>query len=151
MKLHEMFYSYSFDAVWTRLIKHYPDMGDSKQGFINAWVEIQALKPIKNPKSDIKEIRARRALSDGDKKPYVDVCGEGKTESRWSFMTTDWEEMLSYEVNDGDINKLGAINTLAHILWDITWSGFSRKQIAKFSDDLDDKANRIEYTHKSRK
>jgi len=148
MKLGDMFHSYSFDAVWARLVKHYPDMEYSKQGFVDAWDEIQTLKPKADPKSDIQEIRARRFIDEWDKNPYVDVCGVGKTEPRWGLSITDWAELLSYEVNDGDINRLGAINTLSHILWEITWSGFSRKQIKKFADGLN---KQVEKVRKSRK
>ena len=148
MKLVDMFHRYSFNAVWTRLVKHYPDMKDSKPGFVKAWDELLSLDPKVDPNTDIIEIRARRALSDFEKKPYVHVNGVGKTEPRWSLMGADWEELLSSEVNDGDINKLGAINTLSHILWEITWSGFSRKKIKKFAEDLNKK---VEKARKSRK
>jgi len=142
MKLGDMFHSYSFDAAWTRLVKHYPKMKDSKPGFVKAWDEIQTLNPKVNKKSDIKEIRAIRYYEKDEKKWYVHVNGVGKTELTWSLMGTDWAELLSYEVNDGDINKLGAINTLAHILWEMTWSGFSTKKVKKFADDLNNKVNK---------
>jgi hypothetical protein len=142
MKLGDMFHSYSFDAAWTRLVKHYPKMKDSKPGFVKAWDEIQTLNPKVNKKSDIKEIRAIRYYEKDEKKWYVHVNGAGKTEPGWSLMGIDWAELLTYEVNDGDINKLGAINTLAHILWEMTWSGFSTKKVKKFADDLNNKVNK---------
>jgi len=148
MKLYEMFHSYSFDAVWTRLAKHYPDMKKGKHGFQKAWDEIQTLKPVADPKSDIKDIRARWFNDKDDKKRYVDVCGVGKTEPRWGLCLTDWAEVISYDVNDGDINKLGAINTLAHILWEITWSGFSRKQIKAFGDSLNKQVDKVRKSEK---
>jgi hypothetical protein len=64
--------------------------------------------------------------------------GGTKDNVTWALEYSSFADWLSWSVRDYDIKRLGELTALAHILWEMTWMGFSSKHIAKEKKKMDE-------------
>lgn len=126
----------SFDDIWDSMIKEYPNQEQCLLGYIKVHDELLELEPCKNDGMIIVVEHVKDILEDDW---YYSVSGieEGK-EQRYALDFIRWEYWLSYPVDiQCDISEAEA---LAHILWEMTYSGFEQKEIqdkmTKISDSV---------------
>ena len=81
-------------------------------------------------------------LSDEDE-TYIDTClFETQEEAVYAIDMTVWGELINMEVNTSV--KLDDAATLAHILWEITFYGFSEDKIQLAKEELEVLIERID-------
>ncbi len=140
MKLLELFSKFTADEVLEKLFELFPDQKRSAVGYKIAWEEIQKTKPSFRKKDKyLIVIEERKDSYDGH--TYQDVAGEriGANENfTWALELSPFADWLSWDVKDSSIERLGELNCLAHILWEMTWMGYSSKEVAEQKKKLDD-------------
>ena len=89
-----------------------------------------------NPKDDLKIYLA----SVGPEKIDIDACllDEPKDEL-FALDFVEWKDIIDIEIYNSA--KLTQTECLAHILWEITFWGFSEKEIQKQSKKIQDESN----------
>ena len=104
---------------------------ESKQNFdinfYNAWRELNKLKPQKESSLLIYLVEVP-AEPEGE--TFIDVCMFDEEEDEiYSLDFMDWNDLMDMRIEKPD--KMSEDECLAHILWEITFWGFSNKQVAK--------------------
>ena len=91
--------------------------------FLGAWDELESLPPSKNPHWKISfEDRNR------EDQELIDVCWYSvEDDELYALDFVDWGELIDAEIQASDSTPHN--EALAHILWEITFWGFSREQI----------------------
>ena len=111
-------------------------------GYLNTIKELLLLKhnKPKEPFNIIVElIKADGKFSDED---YYDVHGKKPNDdTTWAIEFEDWKDWLGWEVKNPE--KLPDHELLGHILWEMTFVGFSRNAVNKRSFNLRRKASAI--------
>lgn len=81
-------------------------------------------------------------------KPYADVSGISNKEmednpagTAWAIAFSPWEEILATGISETPYNEL---DTLCHILWEITWAGYSNQEIKSELDELKERSDEID-------
>lgn len=71
-------------------------------------------------------------INEGDH-AYVDVSGKEEHEdTSYSLSLTPWDEWLGYQLS----NSLPTSDAIAHILWEMTFYGFTNEAVVKVGEDL---------------
>tara|TARA_Y100000310_G_scaffold316603_1_gene368530 strand:- start:185 stop:667 length:483 start_codon:yes stop_codon:yes gene_type:complete len=96
---------------------------------------------IFNERSSNKEYEIYiRELEEGD----VDVCLYcSEDEMTYAMDFTAWKDLIDYKIKTKH-DKIDAHEALAHILWEITFYGFSEDKITQEKDELKSQIARIE-------
>jgi len=90
----------------------------------------------KNPKENLKIYLASVGLGNID----IDVCLFDEVEDElFSFDFVSWKDIIDIEIFN--TVKMTQADTLAYILWEITFWGFSEKEIQKQSKKIQDESN----------
>ena len=77
-----------------------------------------------------------RELSEGFDNTYIDVCLYcPEDEMTYAMDLTAWEDLIDYKIKTKH-DKIDAHKALAHILWEITFYGFSEDEITQEKDKL---------------
>ena len=81
------------------------------------------------------QIKLTRESDPGDKESYVDVqLYDPKKQEVFSVAYIDWADLIDLEIVSDD--KLGLLEQLSHILYELTFYGFTRESIAEARADL---------------
>ena len=113
----------TFDKVFNTLIKEYPDMSSSRDGFKKVWNEL--LRDIKaTPSKYILYVYHEDNCLDS----YVKVHNNDYPGS-YEFM--DWSEALSMNVDKDTLKNMSPEEILSSVLFEITYFGFSEDKIKK--------------------
>lgn len=146
MKLQEYFQTLNKETVLLLLVELYPSQEKNLEGYSEAWDEILTLSPVKTDDTVIEVYNCVTewgdpTLADED---YISVHGLKDNQS-WALEFCPWEEWLNWEVTaieDPRCNTKEQI--LAHILFEMTFCGYSAKEISeerdylqKLSDEVD--------------
>ena len=123
-------YKPTFNAIHQLYYKKesYAKTASADIAFLGAWKELESLYPNINPqwKIDLQD-RGR-----GGQK-VIDVCWYSVEEDElYALDFVDWHELIDAEIQGCDPSTLDS-EALAHILWEITFWGFSRQQIQRES------------------
>lgn len=65
---------------------------------------------------------------------YIDVYMQDEQGDRWSIDFIDWNELVDLKVDDRISNEVSEM--LAHILYEVTWWGRTRRSITDQADEL---------------
>jgi hypothetical protein len=93
--------------------------------FYSTWQEV--IKLEKGKRSDDK-LYLVQIDTDSDQ-PILDVCVANKEGERFALDFADWVDIIDMKVEKP--NNMSEKECLAHILWEITFWGFSNDQVAK--------------------
>lgn len=149
MILKDLFQKSHFRSVWLALENNYPD--SHEPSYRAAWEEINSLTPITSEDSKGMVVGIQIITPEDDEwteEEYVTVSGQ-KLHSEygdqfiWGLDLTPWREWLSLEVDQETLEEFGETLTLTHILWEMTFHGYSqdstqetRDRITEISDEV---------------
>ncbi len=147
MILKDIVKQFSFEEVWKKMMILYPDQKNSIKGYDKVF-KILKIKKLK--KSKIVIILHFRKEPD-EKKTWVDVSGkEKRKKQKLAIEFTPWSEWLGMEIEENMKWEFSNLEILCHCLWEMTWTGFSEKQIQKFIKKLHDSAKSIKKEKKKK-
>lgn len=127
MKIRDLMVKTTFKKVWKELRKLH-NAKKSKLGYMNVWVELLNIKRI--PKSDGTLIEVYKGTDSYDKKEYYAVHGL-KDNQQWALEYSTFPTWLSWDITKETLSNHTVEFVLAHILWEMTWNGYSNKSIWK--------------------
>lgn len=133
MKLLELVKKYTFKDIKKRLFELYPSQESSKKGYEKAWSEIQKKRPRKT--QDHYVILIERIKQEEDS--YWRVTGKREGDDQdYALEYSTFSEWLSWDVSDEVIKKLGEVECICHILYEMTWNGYTTKDIIRAKELL---------------
>jgi hypothetical protein len=128
MKLNELIKKTNFDEVWVKLKKAYDIPDKIKLVYRGVVYELKEIS-IENP-TNLDEVftigvcELEDVLEPGTL--VFDVFGISHDNSgRYSLMFAPWSNWLSYDILDKSIDIYGETVVLAHILYEMTFNGYS--------------------------
>lgn len=134
MVVKDLIFKYEPETIINRLIALYPD--SDKESYLHAIAELKSLKPKKTTMS----IAVYEYGDVDEKRDYVRVNGigtdEGEYHDNWALDFTDWREILSMKITQSSINYFSLLDVVCYILWEITFNGYSNKEIQEQLQDL---------------
>tara|TARA_B000000557_G_scaffold264725_1_gene271293 strand:+ start:4204 stop:4650 length:447 start_codon:yes stop_codon:yes gene_type:complete len=141
MTLKELINSCSYKAVFNILHKHYFSDWDTDRcrkmdvGFLSTWNELSNLNSSHQSDDKIYVINAE---IDGSEEILFDVCYfSEKEEELYSIDFINWSELINLEIVN-EYNFDSDKELLAHILYEITFWGFSNESIQSEAKKLQD-------------
>ena len=69
-----------------------------------------------------------------DSVDYIDVYMIDEQDQRWSIDFVDWNELVDLKIDDRISNEVSEM--LAHILYEVTWWGRTRKSVLDQGEEL---------------
>lgn len=139
MKLKEYIKGADFESIWKHFIKWYPDQINSREGYEKVWKELHSLEPI----NDLTHTNMRIVVAyvpaepEFDAEEWYDVSGHSDEEDcNWALEYTEWEKWLDFEIDSETYNKFDKEFVIAHVLWEMTWSGFDQKTIQERGNEI---------------
>ena len=145
MTLRELVRKCPYKSVFNALYKYYY-CGNPKEtiekadvGYLGVYKALDKLPPNLNPEWEIHVLK-KTDEEDGE---FVDVClRDVKKEKYYGVDLTLWSEIIDCEfkklTDDSDIE------CLAHILYEITFYGFSEAKIKEVKDEMSELVKRID-------
>lgn len=136
MKVHELLYRCEQKAVVDKLIELYPGEKKNVEGYNAAYQELLSIQNIDNSEDTICfEIHK----SEFDDEEWVDVYFlKDDGVSRYALDFKSWHSILGMNVNSDIFTYMDMVDVFAHILFEITYYGFSNAAVSqKFSEILD--------------
>ena len=133
MKLKELIEKYNFEEVFQKLIELYPKEEKNKKGYKNAYTEMKELTNSNievNPKSKIivEYIKKDKLIEE----PYWSVSLL-ENNMRYAIELSQWKDLMNYNCK---IKNMEEIDFLAHVIWELTFMGYSQKEIKKEYDKI---------------
>ena len=133
MKLKDLIKKYDFEQIFAKLIELYPEEKKNEEGYKNAFTEMKELTNSKikvNPKSNIivEYIEKDKLV----KEPYWSVSLL-ENDKRYCIELSQWDSLMNYNCKIEDMEE---INFLSYVIWELTYSGFSQKEVKKQHDEL---------------
>lgn len=129
----------SYDAVFDYLVVEYPNDEPSVRngGYHRVVAELLDLEPKPFDEDPVTEIVvAREPASDSHDEPWWHVYGRcAGDDQNYSLSFIDWAKLLPCEIRVVGID-LTPDQVLAHILWEITFYGFSNEATQEKGDEL---------------
>jgi len=123
----ELFYTLNMDEVLDRLFEEYPYEVENTDGYKRAWEEICALNQIK---TDVFCYLEWVSIWEEPKGGYVHVAGRKKcSDQSLAIEFTPWEEWLYMPIKVAPELDLDEVGILAHILWEMTWFGYTQDDV----------------------
>lgn len=111
--------------VWKQINKYYPDQVKNRVGYIKIWKELKSIKRI--IKSDI--VIVINKYKEG-REIYYKVSGNDKNKKLpLALEYSSLSQWLGYYVSNECFENFKNSEIVAHCLWELTWSGFSNKEI----------------------
>ncbi|MCU4165609.1 DUF6557 family protein [Carboxylicivirga caseinilyticus] len=139
MKLFELIKQFQWSELEVRLPELYPDQEKDLEGFKKAFARLQSLAPLES----IMTILVTPIKEDCDEVEYAHVNGcktnpedEEENKMTYSLMITQWPEWLGMEVSEEAFKYYGELDTLVHILWEMTFVGYKEESAAEFDEEL---------------
>lgn len=135
MKIYEMVRAADWKYVRPQLIKEYPYEGDTDklmEAYEQAYLELQNTEPNYNEKLfDIEYIEPIEE-NEGYHHCYFTKDGE-----RYGMDFMSWNDVLGMELTGTVFRNYNAYQICAHLLWEITFYGWSNKEVQERANGLD--------------
>ncbi|MBK3518732.1 DUF6557 family protein [Carboxylicivirga marina] len=139
MTLKDLTTHFEWPELEKRLLKLYSDQKDSMEGFKEAYTKLKSLQPIKYGMT----ILVTPTKEDWDEMEYAHVNArytipknEEQKGMTYSLMVTPWPKWLGMEVSEEAFANYGKLDTLAHILWEMTFVGYKEESVTEFEKEL---------------
>lgn len=130
MRFSELLKKYSRAEIAQAILECYPDQSEHIAGYQ------RALDDLLNMEGTEKDDYALKVTlhEDEDEDFYVVLCMELKTEEDFALDLTPWEEIVEMQVFIHP--DIGELHTLAHILWEITFHGWSNEEVKSTAAEI---------------
>jgi hypothetical protein len=136
MKLKKLISKYNWIDIESFFIKNYTDCYDSLIGYKKAFEEIKQLTPSsKKQKMIILIDYITEELEEEDYYWYVYGKGKNSIET-YAIEFEDWTDWLNMKIDESVFSKLTDEDILCHILWEMTFNGFSYEDNKQTSETL---------------
>ena len=132
VKFKDLLKKYDWKDIRTVILALYPDQEKSIDGYELVLKELLILKPTKTKMCIVIEDE----FDEDEQKRYHDVSAKDETKNKWAFDFIDWAECLNMEIDSKTFSKYSPIDIVVHCLWEMTWYGFTRKEVNKKADKL---------------
>jgi len=137
--LKDLIMSVSFESVREAILKLYPDQDINIDGYERVFQKLVILDPCDKDEKWVLDIRKCKSIFN-ENETYWDVSGLWLTstdpEQLWGLGYTPWNQWLSMEVNEEQLNIISVNEYIAHCLWEMTYSGFDEEEIQNKVEDL---------------
>ena len=145
MTLRELVHRCSYKQTFNALYRHYY-YGNEKEvvqsadlGYLNVYKELDKLPQNPSSKWEIHVLKK----ADKDYNDIIDVClHDIKEGESYGCDLTLWGEIIDCEVKK--LTDISDIECLAHILYEITFYGFSEAKIKEVKDEMSELVKRID-------
>jgi hypothetical protein len=137
------------------LIRFYPDQKDKIDKYNSVLKLLEDIEPAENKngvyiiiqdmfdtcqwciKSKEKGIDICSSCTE-DKNMYTNICGwkDDNSNRHYSLELTPWDEWLGMYIKEDILQKLNREDILAHILWEMTFMGFTQEDIKAQADSF---------------
>jgi|GEM_PF-2127252 len=139
MKLNELINKAEFDEVWMEIKNAYNIPNKVKSVYEGVYDELKEISINAQTMSDEAFIIGVCELEDA-LEPGVfvfDVFGISHNDSnRYSLIMEPWSDWLSYDVLDKSVELYGSTIVLAHILYEMTFYGYSSHDSKKKQEEI---------------
>jgi len=130
--LYELINKYSFNSVWLRLLKHYPEEVRSEKKYRKVYEQLQFAKVPKLYEDNYITVEyVRKSKWNDEGYPDVALTVDGED---YSMTFVDWYELLGYKV--APQKRYSLVQSVAYWLYEATFYGFSQKKIQKYADEV---------------
>lgn len=160
MKLHELFARHAGHFIIEQLIVEYPDQITSWEGYVSALEELHGLT-LSESKCDllVHRVEDDETLPASVRcDPYICVSGVSREPNikdgdlpagtYYAIEFDPWEEWLGMEVLPESFDGRSELSVLAHVLWEMTFCGYSNKAVAIAREGLNDRVDDYENSKK---
>ena len=144
MRLFELLKKYTDEEIIKELKNNFEDIVD--ESYKQALSEIRNLVPSSEEQDIIINVEFTKDELDGSE--YLSCDGIEPDEdgiiTRWGLEFDNWDEWLAKEINEENFEKLNEVTILAGILWEMTFNGYSQKNIEYSREELERRAKYID-------
>lgn len=140
MKLKELFTKYPDKEIIKRLIELYPDQ--KVRGYKVALTEIRGKNARKFDQEVVIEyVPVDKEFTD---KAYFSVgCKSSDNDEVYGVSLLSWSEWLGMEIVDKNLYNLPKLDVLAHILWEMTFHGYTSRKASDFKVMMNNRMKEI--------
>lgn len=153
MTLHELIRTYDKETVLAALYEYYPDQIKSDLGYRSMWDELLTYEPVIS-ESGMKVHIDHAPIDEPDDEPWIHVHGKSDripAGEEFNHVTLDtyyaleyrpWPEWLGYEIVNN--TEHSEVEVVAHILWEMSWAGYTNVQVQDRLQEIVEAADSIE-------
>lgn len=145
MTLRELIRKCPYKKVFNELHKYYyygnpnETIERADLGYFGVYKALEQIPPSESTEWEIHVLK-KTDSEDGD---YIDACYHNTKENEtYAIDLTAWGELIDCEVKK--LADISDIECVAHILWEITFYGFSEADIKLAKDEIDELRRRID-------
>lgn len=146
MQIKDLVYKISYKKVFNEIYRYYlkskskEEVYNLDNNFLSAWNNLLKTKHKKSEHKEINDSQIYLIEVSEDKdnfvfEDYVDVClYDEEQDELFSIDFVPWENLIQKDI----ISKVNLTNEqiMAHILWEITFWGFSAEKVKEAGDNL---------------
>jgi hypothetical protein len=137
MILKELVKKFEWNSLEKRMEEYYPNMKDNLNKFENVLKtlrKLEAQKPEENITIIVEDFSKKR---EGEEITWFEVTGfDPENEYYYGISMMPWEKWLGMEINPDSIKNYSLEDLLVHILWEMTYYGFTQEEIDKMKEQL---------------
>ena len=145
-KVCDIIYDKYYNQEWSTTEHNKDEIHECYTMVVQELLEFPEQKPVDSTFNDIYKIRIREAIDDLDPEDiikYMDVClYNARDDETYAIDTTSWDELIHMYLDD--TIGLQSREIVAHILWEITFYGFTNKSIKEVRHRLEELSRRID-------
>jgi hypothetical protein len=135
MKVFELLNNYTFDQVRPKLLELYPEQANSMKGYEVAYAELRNDTEVIH---NVSQIHLYDVVDEDDPDDsYTDVYSTNGDGDHYAVDFVDWREVLGMTLSPDIYNDYTDLEALVHILFEVTWYGYSNEEVQSESAELD--------------
>ncbi|NHJ40325.1 MAG: hypothetical protein FK731_09860 [Asgard group archaeon] len=137
MILKELVRKFEWNSLEKRMEELYPDMKENLSKFEIVLNELKKLK-MEEPEENITIIVENFSQEkEGEIITWFEVTGfDPENEYYYGISMMPWEKWLGMEINQKSIEEYSLKDLLVHILWEMTYYGFTQEEIREIKEQL---------------
>lgn len=134
MTLQDLLDQFTDKDIFAKLFKLYPDQRKSKAGYKAALFEMRNINPKTTDMTILVHTVPPNDLNDEE---YVSVSGRYPKEpdTNYAIEFEPWDVWLGANLHP-DTTYLPPLDALCHCLWEMTWRGYSDKEVQTEAKEL---------------
>ncbi|MBM3241227.1 hypothetical protein FJZ31_33505 [Candidatus Poribacteria bacterium] len=164
MKFKELLYKYNWDDIHSTLLQLYPDQGRNIEGYRQVFETLQTIAPVREVSATSPTMRVciESVFDEDEGEYYASVSGKdgtlmkeqkdippeflkdddiGNQEVSYGIEFTDWAEWLGMEIDPETLSNYSEVDILGHCLWEMTFYGYTREDVKRAMDEIEQISN----------